>query len=908
MPDVAQHEAKDDGQVEGQAEGQSDGTDELVDELEGPTRRIPTNAFTGRSHYNQVFDLLARIFLVGPDPPAADDPKGLVSFTLPWWLRVLAVFTALAVGLIWGDTGVGRQLAWGLDYGALIGVSLVASNWGVILAVNLGLALLWIALPLRNPEESRQSRALWRVHHIVTFLNRQLGHMEAYVAGLAVATVAYPRLAVQLPLVTAVVLLGPPIINGIALTWLVEPGASKSGGDLNWARRPVIYGATVLGLVLLWSLAWPQWRKLIPVMLAIALGGLIPRYVRHRRRQKQLRETSPQLALRQAYREQQMAWPRRLDTLVAGALTLAMVGAVVFAWDRRRAYDDTLGGDDGLGAPDRRDVCVRAPGGPTTPEVSLFIVSDTQFHELQGKRFPGQAELSDAFVPVALRPVELDLLSVATLWRFRSVYAGIAAQAAKQGKPVLWAHLGDLADLSCAGEMDRATKLLARFSEVGPLAGVAPGNHDKSFTGNFFWSPFWDSACAKRLEKVDSDDKIKELAAGRLVSGSQMQSVKGGLWKRLGQLGGFTGRGGALTMVSPLGEVTHLGQRRGLIGVFIDTADEIDFDFGIAGLFGTFSRAQGDAVVGMVHDLQQARRRAAGAATPYDEPLYLVFGHHPFDETTGDANRNVSDLIARLDGAADPTASVLQDEDSAAEEMARDLPPRVLALVSAHTHSAKAANHCVRKRRYLRELVVGSTIDPPQEAALLTVGPDPDGQASVRLQTLPAVGREEKTCDDEAMVPAASCRALVGELQAAPDCRPLFKTDDALLGGDCQHLERRLTLRDRLEALTRSRGPITPDGIKAAQVVRTRHLLSCLCRGKRCAPPEEALALTDDARATDFLVGLLDKGTPASRRRLGADAGRLGAGADLPGLGGLGGASAQGGRDGDDRRASLRLR
>ena len=305
---------------------------------------------------------------------------------------------------------------------------------------------------------------------------------------------------------------------------------------------------------------------------------------------------------------------------------------------------------------DRRDVCVREPGGPTVPEVSLFIVSDTQFHELQGERFPGQAELSDAFVPVALRPVELDLLSVATLWRFRSVYAGIAAQAAKLGKPVLWAHLGDFADLSCAGEMDRAVKLLTRFSEIGPLAGVAPGNHDKSFTGNFFWSPFWDSACASRLEKVDSDEKIKTLAAGRLVSGSQMQSVKGGVWKQLGQLGGFTKRGGALAMVSPMGEVTHLGQRRGLIGVFIDTADEIDFDFGIAGLYGTFSRAQGDAVVGMVHDLQQAKRQAAKGKTPYDEPLYLVFGHHPFDETTGDGNRNISDLIARLDGAANPTS------------------------------------------------------------------------------------------------------------------------------------------------------------------------------------------------------------------------------------------------------------
>jgi hypothetical protein len=857
MADEAQHAAQPDSE-----NTVDDETDEIVDEIEGPTRPMPLNTFTGRSRYDQVFQLLAGIFLVGPDPRADDDPKGLVSFTLPWWLRVLAVVAALAIGLLWGDTGVGRQLAWGLDYGALVGVSLVASNWGVILAVNLGLALLWIALPLRNPEESRESRALWRVHHVVTFLNRQLGHMEAYAAGLAVATVAYPRLMVQLPLLTAVVLLGPPIINGVARTWLVKPGTSKAGGELNWARRPVIYGATVLGLIALWSLAWSQWRKLIPVMLAIAFGGLIPRYVRHRRRQKALRETSPQLALRQAYREQQMGWPRRLDTLVAGAVTLAMVGAVAFAWQRRRAYDDMLGGGGGFGPPDRRDVCVREPGGPTVPELSLFIVSDTQFHELQGKRFPGQAELADAFVPVALRPVELDLLSAATVWRFRSVYAGIAAQAAKVGKQVLWAHLGDFADLSCAGEMDRATNLLTRFSEIGPLAGLAPGNHDKSFTGNFFWSPFWDSACVSRLEKVDSDDKIKGLAAGRLVSGSQMQSVKGGAWKQLGQLGGFTGRGGALAMVSPLGVVTHLKQQRGLVGVFIDTADEIDFDFGIAGLFGTFSRAQGDAIVGMVHDLQQAKHRASGA-NPYDEPLYLVFGHHPFDETTSDGHRNIADLIARLDGAADPTASVLGDEDSVEEERARDLPPRVLALVSAHTHAAKAAHHCVRKRRYVRELVVGSTIDPPQEAALLTVGPDPDGQASVRLQTLPAVGREEKTCEDDAVVPAASCRALVAELQAAPECRPLFKTDDALLGSDCQQLERKLTLRDRLDALARSRGPVTPNGIKAQQVLRTRHLLSCVCRGNRCTPPEHALDLTDDAQATDFLIGLVEKGTPA---------------------------------------------
>jgi hypothetical protein len=189
----------------------------------------------------------------------------------------------------------------------------------------------------------------------------------------------------------------------------------------------------------------------------------------------------------------------------------------------------------------------------------------------------------------------------------------------------------------------------------------------------------------------------------------------------------------------------------------------------------------------------------------------------------------------------------------------------VLALISAHTHSAQSSFHCVRGRRFLRELVVGSTIDPPQEAALLTVGPDADGQVAVRLRTLPAVGREEKTCGDDAFVPAAACRALVGELQAAPDCGPLFKTDDALLGSDCQHLERPQTLRQRLEAISRSRGPTTPRRIKAAQVVRTRHLLSCVCRGGRCQPPETALTLTDDKKATDFLLGLLQTGTAAER-------------------------------------------
>jgi hypothetical protein len=94
-------------------------------------------------------------------------------------------------------------------------------------------------------------------------------------------------------------------------------------------------------------------------------------------------------------------------------------------------------------------------------------------------------------------------------------------------------------------------------------------------------------------------------------------------------------------------------------------------------------------------------------------------------------------------------------------------------------------------------------------------------------------------------------------MQADPACGPLFKSDDVLLGSDCQELERPQTIRQRLEAIARSRGPTTPRAIKAAQVGRARRLFSCLCRGQRCAVPDKAVTLEDDAVATDFLTGLL---------------------------------------------------
>jgi len=803
----------------------------------------------------RVIDALLWLVVTGPDPPAPDDPPSPMGFVLPWWARVVTVGAALAVGLTWSGTGAGMQLAWGLDYGALICVSLAASYWAVSLVVNLSFALLWRFLPLRSPEDHPR---LWRFHHFVTFVNRQIGHLEAIAVWLVVATIFKPRLDVQLPFLAAVALMGAPIINGLTRAIYGSERTSRAGGELNWQRRPILYTFTTLGLVLLTLQAPRQFLKLSPLLAAVFLGGVVPRLWRHLRRERQVQRADPDdLALRARYRKVQMGALRRADLPLSSALVLSMAALVAVSWQRRRDYDTQLASALAPPGSERADVCTRDPGGPTAAEVSIFIASDTQLHELDGDRFPGQAELADALVPVALRPVELDALAAATLWRFGSVFGRLAADRTPAEQPLLWAHLGDFADLSCQGEMRRMSALFAHFADAGRLAGVAPGNHDKSFTGNFFWSPFWDGACnQQRMEKVDSDRLIEKMVSpgGRslLVEGARMQPVESGL----GLLSKLTGRGTALVTVSPLGLVTHGANRRALIGVFLDTADEIDFDLGVAGIFGTFSQKQADTAVRLVHELIVAKKVAGAEHDPYGDPLYVLFAHHPFDELAPDAHGRYAALISRLDSAPDPAQAPLPRGERDAEE-ARELPARVLALVAAHTHHAQAAQHCVRHRRFVREVVVGSTIDPPQEAALLTVGPDGGGVPSLRLRTIPAVAREDHTCGSEPTVPALHCQVLVARLQKDPACRALFRDDERRLAPDCQVLERPLSLTDRLRAIETSVGPTTPEDIRTEQVARSRHLFSCLHRGDPSALPKGVTDLVDDAVQTQFLLDFM---------------------------------------------------
>jgi hypothetical protein len=425
-------------------------------------------------------------------------------------------------------------------------------------------------------------------------------------------------------------------------------------------------------------------------------------------------------------------------------------------------------------------------------------------------------EFADALVPVALRPVELDVLSASSLSRFATVYKALAAER-PPGSRLWWSHLGDMADLSCQNEMARANALLRERFDPHAFAGVAPGNHDKAFTGNFFWSPYWDSACPSgRLEKQVSDEMLRQAWQASIDEAhGSMLPVQG--WNPVASA---TNRGSALVTATPLGFARHHDIRRGVIGVFIDTSDGRSFDLGVAGLFGTFSRQQADTA----NQAIQAVRDSAGP--DYQDPLYVVFMHHPFDETSPSSNARIKDWMAALDGES----------------------PRLLGIVSAHTHEAQKHSHCIG-RRQIPEMVVGSTIDPPQEAALLAIGPAADGTVSLRVQTLPVVSRPGMTCSSRApTITSQDCQQIMSELRSHKDCDALFRPAEAnSLGRDCSDIEHFMEINDRLQLASRWAGPGDEEEIRADQHTRVAALWSCVCRDHRCTPSAAVLGLDDDS-------------------------------------------------------------
>jgi hypothetical protein len=267
---------------------------------------------------------------------------------------------------------------------------------------------------------------------------------------------------------------------------------------------------------------------------------------------------------------------------------------------------------------------------------------------------------------------------------------------------------------------------------------------------------------------------------------------------------------GGLVTVTPLGSL-GTEPRRSVVAIFVDTGDDAASDWGMAGLFGTYSADQDRRLRGLVLGLKDVV-----------DPVWIVFAHHPLDEMTGSSRARLEGTLAWLDG--DPLDARSTSRAGVGERRAR-----VLAIIAAHTHRAATHRLCVAGR-VVREIVIGSTIDSAQQGAVLEIGRDPRGAPSLRLKTVPTVARPGFTCGSTpTMIEAGECQRIMAELKCDARCAPLFD-EDPKTARDCSELEKTSGLGDRVRALIGSTNPVEPSAIKDAQRVRARQLMSCVCR------------------------------------------------------------------------------
>src|SRR5207247_2578480 len=150
---------------------------------------------------------------------------------------------------------------------------------------------------------------------------------------------------------------------------------------------------------------------------------------------------------------------------------------------------------------------------------------------------------------------------------------------------------------------------------------------------------------------------------------------------------------------------------------------------------------------------------------------------------------------------------------------------------------------------WVPEFVLGSTTDPPQEAAILDIGPDDDGRPAVRVRTIPAISRQDETCGGALPIAAQDCDRIFKELRKTDACAELFgaERDRLARGSKCQNL-----IDEWWPALDppASSAAATPDDVKCMQQDRAWRLLKCIRRDTPAAVPREPL---DDPKIFDLV-------------------------------------------------------
>ena len=429
-------------------------------------------------------------------------------------------------------------------------------------------------------------------------------------------------------------------------------------------------------------------------------------------------------------------------------------------------------------------------------ELAIFLVSDNQFRALDGEPSVAHTNMIDDFVPVAIRPVELDLLSVASIDHFACVYGGLVRDAPQV--QFAWAHLGDFADLACRSELNRFTERATCFGR-DTFAGFAPGNHDTHFTGNFAWHPDWDEAGACRHPAPD-DGPVSRVATPTFT-----EDLANVIRVDQGKIFASTVDDG----VDHLATLSHLGTlgNQRVVGIFIDTSDFAGWALGAAGLQGEISDDQLSWILQQIDELEPSA-------------IVLLFGHHPINDLAWMGGYRVGKIVQRLGD-------------------------RLVAVVSGHTHQSQ---HRVVKfdGREVHEFIVGSTTDPPQEAAILTIARTQiAGKAELRFQTMPAVAREGKH-KGVGTITWSTCETIFDNLETLCECRPLLLDAKACAGFE------------PLPNCEAERDPLDRSACETGN--RARRLFDCTERTRNPPTPAEA---SRSAADTEYAGRPLDNEPPA---------------------------------------------
>jgi hypothetical protein len=713
--------------------------------------------------------MTAAASVVAPATPGGN-PKGRLSRIVRWLethigrmalRRTVFIVAALVLGLLIDGhfLTAPAPAAHVLRFAILSTVSVAASQWLSWLVGSVVLSGVWLLLVLLDWHPLLGPRA------VVGLLARNVGHLEAAFVWTALAA-CVPSWTLMFTMIVSVWafglaiarLLGNPLAKWASGILRLGP---VTGGKRLAARRVVIAGFTLIGYSTLLLRAPHQWRALWPLFYTYTASNVVRLVVLGviTLRSRQKVQKGPSLADVRA-----MGMANRYDCPVTVALCAFVYGV------RASAAPWTL-------ADDKADIAHRAAlaSAPVAERAagegaSLFIISDNQFHELTGKRSGVHLDLVDDVIPVAIRPVELDLLSGVTFRQFGDLYAW-KKKSDKAWRDAPWAHLGDLADLGCRSELDRAQKYIDTFAGRAKgqpddrLAALVPGNHDSTFFGNFLWHPDWETTCqpaGKPKEAPRTKEEVNEWIFDRMKHAREGADVERTSAEH---------DTNALVSFQVLGTIEKTVS---VVGAFVDSSDYTEGVLGLAGVQGVISEAQAAKL-----------RGALCEGGKYEKDEVVLFLHHPRSALSRASQQH-------LYGVADCIGD------------------RLLALVSAHTHLAASR---VWKERGVPEIVVGSILDPPQEASLLTISPE----GGVRLETIPSVSRAAPEQGSVA-VSLSECRDVYADLESQPDCHPLLH-----------------------EPIDHS-DPRSPHDLKEKQQLRAVRLLTCLG-----AMPPEASVVDDDS-------------------------------------------------------------